>query len=116
MHLIASDTNQDAARILDGFECPAILVTNDYRILATNERYLESFGEIEPGRPAHCFEVSHGYDRPCDQAGETCPLATCTDSRKKERVLHIHNTSRGRNMWTWKCYPSWTMRDAPSFL
>ncbi|WP_200877042.1 sigma-54 interaction domain-containing protein [Porticoccus hydrocarbonoclasticus] len=96
MHLIASDTNQDAARILDGFECPAILVTNDYRILATNERYLESFGEIEPGRPAHCFEVSHGYDRPCDQAGETCPLATCTDSRQKERVLHIHNTSRGK--------------------
>lgn len=100
MHLIASDTNQDAARILDGFECPAILVTNDYRILATNERYLESFGEIEPGRPAHCFEVSHGYDRPCDQAGETCPLATCTDSRKKSgfciSTIHLGEGICGR--------------------
>ena len=96
MHLIARDTDPNAAHMLDGFDVPAIMVTSDYRILATNDQYRESFGEIDIARPAHCFEVSHGYDRPCDQAGEECPLATCSESRQKERVLHIHNTPRGK--------------------
>jgi DNA-binding NtrC family response regulator len=96
MELIASNLDTDIARLLDAFEWPAILVANDYRILATNSQYLESFGAISGIGEARCYQVSHGYDRPCDQAGESCPLAAATLSGRKERVLHIHQTPRGR--------------------
>ncbi|MDX2465472.1 MAG: sigma 54-interacting transcriptional regulator [Porticoccus sp.] len=96
MQIIAKDTNIDLANMLNGYDCPAILVTPDYRILATNQLYLESFGEIDQERPAYCYKVSHNYDVPCDQAGENCPLSLARESGQKERVLHIHQTARGK--------------------
>lgn len=79
--------------ILDALDHPAILLSSDYQVVASNRLYRESFGELPSA--ARCYEVSHGYDRPCDQAGESCPLAACRRSASKERVLHIHNTPRG---------------------
>jgi len=96
MEIIASDTDPSIARMLDGFEYPAILVTPEYQILATNNHYREIFGTIPSSKIAHCYKVSHGYDVPCDQAGEDCPLAAAAASGHKERVLHIHQTPRGR--------------------
>ncbi|MCG8671555.1 MAG: sigma-54 dependent transcriptional regulator, partial [Pseudomonadales bacterium] len=101
MEIIARETDMNLARMLDGYECPAILVTVDYEILATNDAYQESFGAIElSGKSgetvAHCYRVSHGYDVPCDQAGEACPLASAKHTGAKERVLHIHQTPNGR--------------------
>jgi len=96
MEIIARDTDPSIARMLDGFEYPAILVTPDYRILATNNHYREIFGAIPPSDTAHCYQISHGYDVPCDQAGEDCPLAAAKASGHKERVLHIHQTPRGK--------------------
>ncbi len=96
MEIIARDTDPAIARMLDSYEHPAILVTPQYQILATNDLYREKFGLIDRSRgKAHCYQVSHGYDRPCDQAGEDCPLAAATVSGGRERVLHIHQTPRG---------------------
>lgn len=89
-----NSTNLDFSSLLEGIEHPAILLSTDYEILASNQRYKQSFGDIPDGE--HCYRISHGYDRPCDQAGESCPLAACKNSLEKERVLHIHNTPRGR--------------------
>ena len=96
MELICKDTDKGIARMLDGYDHPAILVTADYQILATNELYRDSFGHIDSEKPAYCYRVSHGYSKPCDQAGEDCPLAAAQASRQKERVLHIHQTPRGK--------------------
>lgn len=96
MEIIASDTDPTMARMLDSYDHPAILVTPDYRILATNDLYREQFGLIDVSAgPARCYQVSHNYDQPCDQAGEDCPLAAATSSGQRERVLHIHQTPRG---------------------
>jgi len=95
MQLIATDTNPELAAMLEGYEYPAILVTADYRVLAANQRYLDSFGDIDPGRAALCHQISHGYNVPCDQAGEHCPLQATLASGIRERVLHIHQTPRG---------------------
>ena len=42
-----------------------------------------------------CYQVSHHYDVPCDQAGEHCPLRSALESKAPDRVLHIHHTPRG---------------------
>lgn len=96
MEIIARQTDTTLARMLDSYEHPAILVDTRYQILATNDLYREKFGLIDTASGiAHCYAVSHGYDRPCDQAGENCPLAAATRSGQRERVLHIHQTPRG---------------------
>jgi len=46
--------------MLDSFDYPAILVTPDYRILATNNHYREIFGLIPANESAHCYQISHG--------------------------------------------------------
>jgi transcriptional regulator with PAS, ATPase and Fis domain len=96
MEIIASTIDPTIARMLDTYEHPAILVSPGYEILATNDLYREAFGLIDRARgPARCYRVSHNFDRPCDQAGEDCPLAAATSSGRRERVLHIHQTPRG---------------------
>ncbi len=96
MEILASDTDPAIARMLDGYEHPAILVTPQYQILATNDLYRDAFGLIDQAQgPARCYRVSHNFDQPCDQAGEDCPLAAATSSGQRERVLHIHQTPRG---------------------
>jgi len=96
MEIIATDTDTTMARMLDSYEHPAILVTPEYQILATNDLYRDKFGLIETvNGVARCYKVSHDYDRPCDQAGEDCPLAAASSSGQRERVLHIHQTPRG---------------------
>ncbi len=97
--LISSDKKTDTrsmAAMLEAYEHPAILVSTDYQILATNNRYQQEFGEINSSAKPKCFEVSHGYSVPCDQAGEDCPLKRAQSSLSKERVLHIHQTPRGK--------------------
>ncbi|MEQ8517271.1 MAG: sigma 54-interacting transcriptional regulator, partial [Chromatocurvus sp.] len=97
MHVIASDMDPTYASMLDGYESPAILVSRNYEILATNDLYRDAFGlPAVADRLPRCYAVSHGYDRPCDEAGETCPLAAASESGERERVLHIHETPKGR--------------------
>ena len=76
---------------------PAIVLDPHYRILAANRAYQRQFGvegQAHIGR--HCYQVSHHYDVPCDQAGEHCPMKRATESRGVDRVLHIHHTPRGQ--------------------
>jgi transcriptional regulator with PAS, ATPase and Fis domain len=96
MQPIASDSQAPNAAMLEGFECPAILVSANYEIIGTNRKYIEAFGAIDLGQTNHCYKVSHGYDLPCDQSGESCPLVAAKQSMRKERVLHIHQTPHGR--------------------
>ncbi|MFT6723523.1 MAG: transcriptional regulator with PAS, ATPase and Fis domain [Arenicella sp.] len=84
------------SQMLQAHEVPAILVSSDYEILASNQIYTEKFGEIEFSQRPKCFAVSHGYSKPCDQSGEDCPLSAAKISKRKEKVLHIHQTPNGR--------------------
>ncbi len=101
MSLITSDSisanaSSHLKAMLEGYDCPAILVSADYEILAINNRYREAFGEIDFTHINRCFTISHGYKVPCDQAGEDCPLGAAKASGHKARVLHIHQTPKGQ--------------------
>lgn len=75
---------------------PMIVLDTHYRILAANTAYRRQFGAVQKpylGEP--CYRVSHGYDVPCDQAGEHCPMRKALETRAPDRVLHIHHTPRG---------------------
>ncbi len=100
MNLIASSKNTELsqiAQLLDGFEYPAILVSDDYQILAVNKLYQQAFGVLglSERSPQYCYQVSHGYSEPCDQSGEDCPMQKARNSGDKTRILHIHQTKNG---------------------
>jgi DNA-binding NtrC family response regulator len=81
--------------LLEALPEPRIALGADYRIALANRAYREAYsgGVNVVGR--RCYEVSHGFDRPCDQVGESCPLRAALASGHTERVLHVHHTPRG---------------------
>ena len=80
---------------LEGQIEPRIVMDADYRIVAANRAYSEAFAQSKPVEGRHCYEVSHHFNAPCDQAGEPCPLRMSQESGEVQRVLHLHHTARG---------------------
>jgi transcriptional regulator with PAS, ATPase and Fis domain len=82
--------------LLDSFAEPKILLDGQYHIVAANAAYRREFGADRDVVGRYCYELSHHYDKPCDQAGENCPLRDCMESGHPSRMLHVHHTSAGR--------------------
>ena len=80
---------------LEGLPEPHILFDRQYRILAANAAYRREFSPKASVVGRTCYEVSHHFSVPCDQAGESCPLARARESGQRERVLHLHHTPQG---------------------
>ncbi|MBI4984035.1 MAG: sigma-54-dependent Fis family transcriptional regulator [Rhodocyclales bacterium] len=80
---------------LDAQAEPRIVVDADYRVVAANRAYTREFGQGQSIAGRHCYEVSHHFSVPCDQAGESCPLRMSQESGQGQRVLHLHHTPRG---------------------
>ncbi len=80
--------------IINAIDEPAILLNRHYEIVAANKAYMQYYSAQAKGQ--YCYQVSHGYQKPCDEAGETCPLRQSLESKQRERVLHIHNTQSGK--------------------
>ena len=72
-----------------------IVMGADYRIVAANAAYRRIYGGGRNVVGQFCYAVSHGYSRPCDECGESCPLAASRASGEPHRVLHLHHTPRG---------------------
>ncbi len=90
-----SDALPELLSFLDAQPEPRIVMDTDYRIVAANLAYSREFGQGRPVRGRHCYEVSHHFTVPCDQAGETCPLRQSLEDGESHRVLHLHHTPRG---------------------
>ena len=80
---------------LEGLPEPHILFDAQYRILAANAAYRRQYSPDRSVVGRCCYEVSHHFAVPCDQAGESCPLAQSRVSGQRERVLHLHHTAQG---------------------
>jgi transcriptional regulator with PAS, ATPase and Fis domain len=95
----------EVTAVLDVIGVPAVAITPDYRILAANQAYRDLYGDGSPLHDRRCYEVSHHYAVPCDRAGESCPLADCLASGRRQRVLHLHHTPRGEQHVDVETYP-----------
>jgi transcriptional regulator with PAS, ATPase and Fis domain len=80
---------------LNGLPEPRIVMDADYTIVGANRAYSTGFGDGAPVVGRKCYEVSHRYTVPCDQAGESCPLRQSLDTGMPQRVLHLHHTPVG---------------------
>ncbi|MDO9394268.1 MAG: sigma-54-dependent Fis family transcriptional regulator [Methylotenera sp.] len=80
---------------LDSQPEPRIVMDKNYIIIAANAAYHSEYGNSVPLVGRHCYEVSHHFDRPCDEVGESCPLKLSASTGRSQRVLHLHQTPRG---------------------
>ncbi|RUP28728.1 MAG: AAA family ATPase [Curvibacter sp.] len=85
----------ELASFLEGMPEPHILFDQNYRILAANKAYRRLFSPNKSVLGQTCYAVSHHFDVPCDQAGESCPLAKSRKTGQRERELHLHHTPQG---------------------
>jgi DNA-binding NtrC family response regulator len=81
---------------LDGLPEPHILFDRHYRIVAANTAYRARYAADAPAIGQTCHFVSHRSHVPCDQAGESCPLAAARLSGQRERVVHLHHVGGGQ--------------------
>ena len=94
---------------LEGLPEPHILFDRQYRIMAANAAYRRQFSPQASVVGRTCYEVSHHFSVPCDQAGESCPISRSRASGQRERVLHLHHTPLGESYINIELVP---LRDA----
>ncbi|MEO7108246.1 MAG: sigma-54-dependent Fis family transcriptional regulator [Rhodoferax sp.] len=82
---------------LESLPEPHIVLDRQYQIIAANAAYRTQFSPNAAVVGRSCYEVSHHFSVPCDQAGESCPLARARESGQRERVLHLHHTPQGES-------------------
>jgi len=104
---LGDDSRHELRGILAAWEVPAAVVGRDYRILVANSAYLRAFGSEVEGK--RCHQATHGYDRPCHEVGEICPIETCSQTGEPTESVHLHHTSRGVQRVALKVWP---LRDA----
>jgi two-component system response regulator HydG len=86
------------AELVSFLEClpePYILCDCNRRIVAANAAYRGKCAAGTDVAGKKCHEVSHHYSQPCNQMGEDCPLSQSLQSGRRERVLHLHHSSKG---------------------
>ena len=117
--------------IVDSYEDPAVLISDEYEIIRANSAYLELYNiethchepmasgplaadkltsptvldRMHLSKKQHCYEISHQYSRSCDQEGESCPLQLAKSTQRNQRVLHVHHTRYGEEHVDVSLYP-----------
>ncbi len=77
-----------------------MVIDKNYKIVDTNRAFLVTCGYKKDkviGR--YCYKVSHGFETPCDQNGEECPLVKVFETGEAHSAWHQHYHSGGWKTW-----------------
>jgi PAS domain-containing protein len=110
------DVPAELVSFIEGLPEPHILFDRQYRIVAANAAYRGAFAPRGTVIGRTCYEVSHHFSVPCDQAGESCPLALSRRSGQRERVLHLHHTPQGEAYVNIELVPLRDAQGEPAFF
>ena len=77
--------------IIDASDNGFVVIDKDYKIVAANQAYCNSYGVDSEEIIGHfCHKVSHHSDVPCHLNGEDCPHKQVFETKEPHQVLHIH--------------------------
>jgi len=95
-----------------------MIIGRDYRILDINETLLNKVGlSRDSVLGMHCYELSHGRDKPCDGKEHPCPLMECLSTGKASQATHIHRDKEDNNLYySISCYPIFNNQGAESAM
>ncbi len=77
-----------------------LVIDRDYRITDVNNTLLVTAGlKYEEVIGRHCYEISHGYNEPCERKGEDCMLREVFETGKPGNCRHQHIQADGSKVW-----------------
>ncbi len=99
------------ASVLEGIGDAVVVIDRDFSIISANRGYLgqtkRTVGELIGRR---CYEISHGFSRPCDEMGEDCAVRKTFEDGLPHSAVHEHTAKDGSKLFVLtKAFP---LRDA----
>ena len=77
-----------------------LVIDRDYRITDVNNTLLVTADlKYEEVIGRHCYEISHGYNEPCERKGEDCMLRQVFETGKPGNCRHQHIQADGSKVW-----------------
>jgi len=77
-----------------------MVIDQDYRITDVNKTFQVTSGRKREDVIGHyCYEISHGYNSPCEKYGEVCMLRKVFDTGKANIFCHQHVHAEGWKAW-----------------
>ena len=85
--------------LFDKLLYPILVINDEYDVIflntAAKKEYLQDIanGEsnVKDRLDKKCYKISHGYDRPCHEIGEDCPIKELSADKNKNYVTVKHN-------------------------
>ena len=84
--------------------CPILAINDKYDVIFLNKTAEEVYktninrvnkSDADPQSTGNtagkCYNISHGYDKPCFELGENCPIRELINNRDKDRTAVNHN-------------------------
>ena len=88
----------------DKLLCPILAINDKYDVIFLNKTAEEVYknninrvnkSDADPQSTGNtagkCYKISHGYDKPCFELGENCPLKELINNKYKDRAAVNHN-------------------------
>ena len=87
----------DLEEVLDSLFDQVMILNPDFVVERANRPCAEALGYRDPDEiiGKHCYEISHGADRPCQDPEHPCPLNLVLQHGKPVTVEHLHWTPEG---------------------
>ncbi len=77
--------------VLEGIGDAVLVIDPEFRIITANKGFLkQTKRSLEEIIGKHCYEVSHGYYRPCFEEGEDCPVKKGFLDGLSHTSVHTH--------------------------
>jgi two-component system NtrC family sensor kinase len=95
-----------------------MIIGLDYRILDINETLLKKVGLSRNSvLGMHCYELSHGRQKPCNGKEHPCPLMECLSTGKLSQATHIHRDKEDNKLYySISCFPIFNNQGAGGAL
>lgn len=77
--------------IIDHLQEALVVIDRDFNIVDSNEVFEKKY-KSSPSIGKKCYEVTHGYSKPCFNYGVKCPLEDVIKSKIPQEILHEHRT------------------------
>lgn len=91
------ESTQILKNITDGIGEDILLLSADYRILWANKTVLSKLdSKMDEITGKHCYEVTHGREKPCDFYEEICPIVELQNTGNPVTLSHIHVDKYGK--------------------
>ncbi len=82
--------------VINSLSHPFYVVNIDnHEIEMANEAFINAYGII----PGSCFCLTHGFDKPCNEKGLSCPIQIIRENKKSSINEHVHYNKEGKKQF-----------------